>query len=157
MEGESLSLQLVNSPPELAYKGPTFPPFVQKLENHTYDSAKLALFVDVSAVVIAVGDGKRQIRLAIINKHEEVEYDIPVNFGPSAKVEKKIVIHSIWHENLKVSNTFGAEVVQTVVTEEDFNGSIHLKRHSFQGKCHVRFRPLLIVLTAVIVFTLVDA
>jgi len=134
MEGESLSLQLVNSPPELAYKGPTFPTFVQKLESHTHDSAKLALFIDASAVVVTGSDAKRQVRLALINKNEETEYTVPINFGPCAKVEKTITIHSVWHKSLKATNTFGAETVQTVVTEAEFNGSIHLKSHSFQGK-----------------------
>ncbi|KAF5346825.1 hypothetical protein D9756_010564 [Leucocoprinus leucothites] len=142
MRGSSLDVYVTTpsgNPSSTIYTGPTVPKFVQDLTPHTPDSKKLTKFVDVSAVLATTpsttsgGPGGREIRIAILNKHEAEEYDIPIVFGREVElVGQEIDVYEVWHENLKATNWFGEEKVKTVKRKEKFEGVYRLKKHSFQ-------------------------
>lgn len=135
MRGLSLDVY-VTTPPganSSIYTGPTVPKFIQDLTQHTPDSKKLTKYVDVSAV-LANSESGQQIRIAILNRHETEEYDVPIVFGRNVDVREVFGVFEVWNENLKATNGFGDEIVRTVKKEEHFKGVYHLKRHSFQSE-----------------------
>jgi len=114
------------------YTGPTVPKFIQDLTLHTPDSKKLTKYVDVSAVLANAESGVQQIRIAIVNRHESEEYDVPIVFGRDVDVQEAVEVFEVWNADLKASNWFGDEKVKTLKREEEFGGVYHLKKHSFQ-------------------------
>lgn len=136
MRGTSLDIYVTTPPNSTAviYTGPTVPQFVQDLTPHTPDSKKLTKFIDVSAVLTTTSSGIRQVRIAIVNKHETEEYDVPIVFGRDVNVQGSFDVYEVWHDDLKVTNWFNDEKVTTVEKKENFTGTYHLKRHSFQSK-----------------------
>lgn len=135
MRGSSLDVY-VTTPDENSgvYMGPTIPKFVQDLAQHTPDSKKLTKYVDVSAVLATSGSEPLQIRIAIVNRHETEEYDIPIVFGRNVNVQEVVEVYEVWNEDLKATNWFGDEKVKTVKKEERFKGAYRLKKHSFQSE-----------------------
>ncbi|PPQ94930.1 hypothetical protein CVT25_004416 [Psilocybe cyanescens] len=131
MRGSSLSVHVDNPASTLTYAGPTVPKFVQDLNISTPDSAKLTKFVDVSAVLAITGQGK-EIRIAIVNRSDDTDFKVPILFGPQVSVKEDFVVHEVWHEDLKASNGFDGEKVNTVIKNERFKGNYELKKHSFQ-------------------------
>ncbi|KDR71905.1 hypothetical protein GALMADRAFT_253689 [Galerina marginata CBS 339.88] len=131
MRGSSLSVYVDTPSPGLTYTGPNVPKFIHDLSVHTPDSAKLTKFVDVSAVLASTGQGN-ELRIAIVNRSEELEFDVPIIIGPQANVNHEFTVHEVWHEDLKASNGFEEEQVKVVVKKEQFSGTYHLKKHSFQ-------------------------
>lgn len=121
------------------YTGPTVPKFVQDLTVHTPDSRKLTKYVDVSTVLATTDSGTRQIRIAIVNRNETEEYDVPIILGRDVSVKELIEVHEVWHEDLKATNWFGDEKVKAAKREEKFTGTYHLKRHSFQSELPFSF------------------
>ncbi|KAF8182674.1 glycoside hydrolase family 51 protein [Pholiota molesta] len=133
MRGASLAVHVTTpSPAQHVYSGPTVPKFVHDLTVHTPDAAKLTKYVDVSAVLATTAQGTKEVRLAIVNRSETEAFDVPVRFGPEAKVKGEVVVHEVWHEDLRASNWFGEEKVRVVTRRERFVGTVEVKRHSFQ-------------------------
>ncbi|KAH9475530.1 putative alpha-L-arabinofuranosidase C [Psilocybe cubensis] len=143
--GASLSVHVDIPTPALVYTGPTSPKFVQDLSVHTPDSAKLTKLVDVSAVLASVGQGK-EIRIAIVNKSDDMDFKVPILFGPQATVKDEFTVYEIWHEDLKANNGFDGERVRTVVKNDRLTGSYNLKSHSFQSIERFYCQPTIIVL-----------
>jgi alpha-N-arabinofuranosidase len=133
MRGASLAVHVTTPSPELVYSGPTVPKFVHDLTVHTPDAAKLTKYVDVSAVLATTAQGTKEVRLAIVNRSEERGFEVPVRFGPEAKVKGEVVVHEVWHEDLRASNWFGEEKVGVVTRKETFAGTVKVKKHSFQS------------------------
>ncbi|KAF8970851.1 glycoside hydrolase family 51 protein [Flammula alnicola] len=132
MRGSSLSVHVTNPAPSLTYIGPTVPKFVHDLSVHTPDFSKLTKFVDVSAVLAPTEQGTKEIRIAIVNRSDVEEFDVPILFGPQTSVKDQVTAHEVWHDDLKAGNGFDEEKVKTVVRTEKFTGSYKLKKHSFQ-------------------------
>ncbi|KAG5719495.1 putative alpha-N-arabinofuranosidase C [Termitomyces sp. T112] len=133
MQGTSLDVFVSAPSPSTFYTGPTVPKFVQDLTKHTPDAAKLTKYVDVSAVLSRDG---REIRVALLNRHEEESFVVPIWFAGgsgSAGVEEEVRVYEVWSENLRDGNTFGEERVRSVERVVRFEGSYEIKRHSFQG------------------------
>ncbi|KAG5337189.1 hypothetical protein C0989_010345 [Termitomyces sp. Mn162] len=131
--GTSLDVFVSAPSPSTFYTGPTVPKFVQDLTKHTPDAAKLTKYVDVSAVLSRDG---REIRVALLNRHEEESFVVPIWFAGgsgSAGVEEEVRVYEVWSENLRDGNTFGEERVRSVERVVRFEGSYEIKRHSFQG------------------------
>lgn len=114
------------------YTGPTVPKFIANLAVHTPDSAKNTKFVDTSAVLATTSSGNQEIRVAILNKHEEEEFIVPLHFGPNVKVGEEIIVHELWHEDLKATNGFDGERVKTMTSRIPWQGAYKMKKHSFQ-------------------------
>ncbi|KAG6917636.1 hypothetical protein DXG01_001743 [Tephrocybe rancida] len=129
MQGSSLDVFVSAPSPKSFYTGPTVPKFVQDLTAHTPDNGKLTKYVDVSAVLSA---DKKEVRVAIVNRSDTEAFTIPILFGPAVTVAVDFKIHEVWSDNIKDSNTFGAEKIQTVIKDAKFTGSFELKKHSFQ-------------------------
>ncbi|KAF4593634.1 hypothetical protein EYR40_008422 [Pleurotus pulmonarius] len=121
----------------LFYDGPTFPPFIQQLTSHTPDFMKLTKFIDVSAVLVTPNDEpglkSTEVRVAIVNRHDVDDYEVPIRFGPNTSVDSSIIVHEVWSDSLKDSNSFEEEKVKTVRKEVNFDGTFIVKKHSFQG------------------------
>lgn len=133
MRGSSLAVHVTSPSPSAIYSGPTAPPFIHNITQHTPDSAKLTKFVDVSAVLAAREIGL-EIRVAIVNRSDKDEFDVPILFGPDVQgVGETINIYEIWSPDLKDANGFNEEKVKTVHRKEKFGGIYKLKKHSFQG------------------------
>lgn len=133
MRGASLSVHVTTPSSELVYSGPTVPKFVHDLTVHTPDFSKLTKFVDVSAVLAVTSQTTKEVRLAIVNRSESVDFDVPILFGPQASVKKEFVVHEVWDEDIRASNGFTEEKVGIVTRKETFSGTVKLKRHSFQS------------------------
>lgn len=133
MRGASLAVHVTTPSPSLIYTGCTVPKFVQDLTVHTPDSSKLTKFVDVSAVLAVSDQGKKEVRIAIVNRAENDNFEVPILFGPQTSVKDEIVVHQVWHEDIKANNGFDMERVKTVVTTEKYTGIFKLKKHSFQS------------------------
>ncbi|KXN91890.1 putative alpha-N-arabinofuranosidase C [Leucoagaricus sp. SymC.cos] len=141
MRGVSLDVYVTTPPsttPESStiYTDTTVPQFIQDLTAHTPDSKKLTKYIDVSAV-LAHNDQSQQkeIRIAILNKHEKNEYQVPIVFGRSVDVKEVFEVYEVWHEDLKATNWFGEEKVKSVKKtgqKLDEGGVFKVKRHSFQ-------------------------
>ncbi|KAJ7591542.1 glycoside hydrolase family 51 protein [Mycena floridula] len=125
MRGSSLSVN-VQSP---VYEGPTVPTFVHDLTLHTPDSAKLTKYIDVSAVL---SEDSKEIRLAIVNRHETEAFEIPIHFAFCQLLKDKITVYEVSGDSLKDSNSFEGEQIKTVQKEVEFSGKYPLKKHSFQ-------------------------
>ncbi|KAJ3560185.1 hypothetical protein NP233_g11003 [Leucocoprinus birnbaumii] len=136
MRGSSLDVYVTtpaDNKPSTIYNGPTVPKFVQDLTPDTPDSKKLTKFVDVSAVLATNGSGTREIRIAIVNKHEAEEYQVPIVLGREVNLAgQEIDVYEVWNEDLKATNWFGKETVKTEKRKEKFTGVYRLKKHSFQ-------------------------
>lgn len=134
MRGTSLDVSVITSSPSDYYTGPTVPPFTQNLAIHSPDSKKLTKYIDVSAVLSSTTLGTKEIRLAIVNRHENSAFDVPIHFGPNSQgVAEEITVHEVWHEDLRASNGFDGEKVRTVVKQQRFSGIYKVNSHSFQG------------------------
>ncbi|KAL1714103.1 glycoside hydrolase family 51 protein [Schizophyllum commune] len=129
MRGASLDVYVTNPSPDDAYTGLTTPAFVQKLTKTSPDSEKLTKYVDVSAVVDAQAS---EVRVAIVNRHAEKAYEVPVKFGADTKVASEVKVYEVWSEDLRDKNTFGEEKVKTVEKSVKWEGKYNLKAHSFQ-------------------------
>lgn len=147
MRGASLNVHVGAEPADaqgLSYDGPTFPPFIQHLTSHTPESLKLTKFIDVSAVLVTPTDEpalkSTEVRVAIVNRHDVDDCEVPIRFGPNTGVYSSIVVHEVWSESLKDSNSFEEEKVKTVRKEVDFGGTFIVKKHSFQGTKVPRYR-----------------
>jgi alpha-L-arabinofuranosidase len=128
MQGTSLDVHVDSD----SYDGTTVPTFVQHLEKTTPPSSKLTKYIDVSAVLSTSG---QEVRVAIVNRHETAEYDLPILFGPSGKIAgDKVKVYEVWSESLKDTNGFDGETVKTVEKEVEWEGKYPLKAHSFQGE-----------------------
>ncbi|KAF9466681.1 glycoside hydrolase family 51 protein [Collybia nuda] len=133
MRGSSLAVHVTTPSPSTIYTGPTVPTFIHNISQHTPDSAKLTKFVDVSAV-LATGINGQEIRVAIVNRSDRDEFEVPILFGPGVLgVKETIKIHEVWSPDLKDGNGFDEEKVKTVHKEEKFSGTYKLKKHSFQS------------------------
>ncbi|KAG6871732.1 hypothetical protein C0995_000682 [Termitomyces sp. Mi166 len=131
MQGSSIDV-FVSTPlgsSNTFYAGPTVPKFILDLTKHTLDSRKLMRYVDVSAVL---ADREREVRIAMLNQHEEQGVVVPIRFGPGVQVEEEVRVYEVWSADLRDTNTFGDERVKTVERVVRFTGSWELKRHSFQ-------------------------
>lgn len=81
------------------------------------------------------GRSTKEIRVAIVNRHDAESFDVPILFGPACElVGDKIKVYEVWGESLGDSNGFDEEKVKTVEKEVEFHGLYHLKKHSFQSK-----------------------
>lgn len=133
MRGLSLDVYVTTpTPAKDIYTGPTVPKFIADLAAHTPDGAKHTKFVDVSAVLAMASSGDKEIRVAILNKHEEEEFVVPLRFGPDNEVGGEVIVYEVWHEDLKATNGFDGEHVRTVTSKVQWEGSYKLKKHSFQ-------------------------
>ncbi|KAL1735017.1 glycoside hydrolase family 51 protein [Schizophyllum commune] len=129
MRGASLDVYVTNPSPDDAYNGLTAPTFVQKLTATSPDSEKLTKYVDVSAVFDAQAS---EVRVAIVNRHAEKAYEVPIKFGADTKVASEVKVYEVWSEDLRDKNTFGEEKVKTVEKSAKWEGKYNLKAHSFQ-------------------------
>ncbi|ESK91159.1 glycoside hydrolase family 51 protein [Moniliophthora roreri MCA 2997] len=126
MQGTSLNVHVESD----SYDGTTVPPFIQNLDKTAPSSSKLTKYIDVSAVLSADG---QEVRVAIVNRHETEEYDVPVRFGPVGEVlGDNVKVYEVWSEDLKDSNGFDGEKVKTIEKEVKWKGKYRLKAHSFQ-------------------------
>ncbi|TFK32901.1 glycoside hydrolase family 51 protein [Crucibulum laeve] len=132
MLGSSLNVHVTTPSHNVNYTGPTVPKFIQDITLHTPDSTKLTRYVDVSAVLAITAESGHEIRIAIVNRSDSQEFNVPLVFGPNATVADAFTIHEVWHEDLKANNGFDGEKVKTVIKEGKFTGSYLLKKHSFQ-------------------------
>ncbi|KAG6878359.1 hypothetical protein C0992_008255 [Termitomyces sp. T32_za158] len=131
MQGTSLDVFVSAPSPATFYTGPTVPKFVQHLTTHTPDTAKLTKYVDVSAVLSRDG---REVRVAVLNRHGEEGFVVPIWFAGGAEtVQEEVRVYEVWSQQLEDGNTFGDERVKTVERCVRFTGLYELKRHSFQG------------------------
>ncbi|KAF7431142.1 hypothetical protein PC9H_006862 [Pleurotus ostreatus] len=140
MRGASLDVYVgagAADPQSLSYDGPTFPPFIQHLTSHTPESMKLTKFIDVSAVLVTPTDEpglkSTEVRVAIVNRHDVDDYEVPIRFGPNTSVDSSFTVHELWSDSLKDSNSFEEEKVKTVRKEVNFGETFIVKKHSFQG------------------------
>ncbi|KAL1672583.1 glycoside hydrolase family 51 protein [Schizophyllum commune] len=129
MRGASLDVYVTNLSPDDTYTGLTAPTFVQKLTATSPDSEKLTKYVDVSAVFDAQAS---EVRVAIVNRHAEKAYEVPIKFGADTKVASEVKVYEVWSEDLRDKNTFGQEKVKTVEKTVKWEGKYNLKAHSFQ-------------------------
>ncbi|KAI5826222.1 glycoside hydrolase family 51 protein [Schizophyllum commune Tattone D] len=129
MRGASLDVYVTNPSPDDAYNGLTAPTFIQKLTATSPDSEKLTKYVDVSAVFDAQAS---EVRVAIVNRHAEKAYEVPIKFGADTKVASEVKVYEVWSEDLRDKNTFGEEKVKTVEKSVKWEGKYSLKAHSFQ-------------------------
>ncbi|KAJ7028936.1 glycoside hydrolase family 51 protein [Mycena alexandri] len=132
MQGTSLSLHVAADGPEDAYKGPTVPPFVANLTQHTPPAARLTKWIDSSGVLSPDGT---QIRVALLNRHQSAAFSVPILFGPDTSVGKEVTVHEVWSADLRDRNGFesdGGEKVKSVVRIVDWEGVYECKEHSFQ-------------------------
>ncbi|KAL1660115.1 glycoside hydrolase family 51 protein [Schizophyllum commune] len=129
MRGASLDVYVTNPSADDAYTGPTAPTFVQQLTATSPDSEKLTKYVDVSAVLDAQAS---EVRVAIVNRHAEKAYEVPIKFGADTKVASEVKVYEVWSEDLRDKNTFGEEKVKTVEKSVKWEGKYSLKAHSFQ-------------------------
>lgn len=127
MRGLSLNVH-VNSP---SYEGPTVPTWIKQLDKYEPEASKLTKFIDVSAVYVA--DAK-EIRVAIVNRHDTEDFTVPFVFAREADIEGQVRVHEVWGEQLGFSNGFDSEKVKTVERMIVWEGQYLLKKHSFQGK-----------------------
>lgn len=133
MRGLSLDVWVTTpNPSRDLYNGPTVPKFIRDLAEHTPNGLKPTKFIDVSAVLADSPEGKAQIRVAVLNKHEEQDFTIPLHFGPGTTVAPEVTVREIWHEDLKATNGFDGQNVGTSTFEIHWTGSYTIKKHSFQ-------------------------
>ncbi|KAF9472405.1 glycoside hydrolase family 51 protein [Pholiota conissans] len=132
MRGASLSVHVTTPSPDYVYSGPTVPKFVHDLTVHTPDFSKLTKFVDVSAVLAAISQNIREIRIAIVNRSDSLDFEVPILFGPAVSVQDEVTVHQVWHEDIRASNGFDEEKVKVSMSTERFTGIFKLKKHSFQ-------------------------
>ncbi|KAG6884606.1 hypothetical protein C0993_009623 [Termitomyces sp. T159_Od127] len=131
MQGTSLDVFVSAPSPATFYTGPTVPKFMQHLTTHTPDTAKLTKYVDVSAVLSRDG---REVRVAVVNRHREEGFVVPIRFAGGAEtVQEEVRVYEVWSQHLGDGNTFGEERVKTVERRVRFTGVYELKKHSFQG------------------------
>ncbi|KAJ7026640.1 glycoside hydrolase family 51 protein [Mycena alexandri] len=132
MQGTSLSLHVAADGPKDAYTGPTVPPFVANLTQHTPPAARLTKWIDSSGVLSPDGT---QIRVALLNRHQSIAFSVPILFGPDTSVGKEVTVHEVWSADLRDRNGFesnGGEKVKSVVRTVDWEGVYECKEHSFQ-------------------------
>jgi alpha-N-arabinofuranosidase len=142
MRGSSLAVHVTTPFPSAIYTGPTVPPFIQNITQYTPDFAKLTKYVDVSAV-LSSGESGQEIRVAIVNRSDKDDFDVPILFGPNVQgVRETVKVYEVWSPDLKDGNGFNEEKVKTVQREEKFGGIYKLKKHSFQGTRRTPYRYL---------------
>ncbi|KAJ7881802.1 glycoside hydrolase family 51 protein [Mycena olivaceomarginata] len=131
MQGTALSLHVTSSPnDDDAYTGATVPPFVAALTAHTPPAARLTKWIDASGVLSP--DGK-EVRVAIVNRHQTKDFSVPIEFGPAANVASNVTVHQVWSADLRDRNGFEGEKVKSVEsTLDDWQGMYEVKAHSFQ-------------------------
>ena len=134
MRGASLSVHVTTPSPDHVYSGPTVPKFVHDLTVRTPSFSKSTKFVDVSAVLAVVSQNIKEIRIAIVNRSDSVDFEVPILFGPAVSVQNEVTVHQVWHEDIRARNGFDEEKVKVAVTMERFTGIFKLKKHSFQSK-----------------------
>ncbi|KAF7369840.1 Glycoside hydrolase family 51 protein [Mycena sanguinolenta] len=93
-------------------------------------AARLTKWIDASAVL---SPSKTEIRLAVVNRHQTRAFDVPIAFGPDARVAPRLVVHEVWSPQLGDRNGFEGEKVKTVERKVDaWDGVYQCKEHSFQ-------------------------
>lgn len=104
MQGTSLDIH-VESP---SYTEATVPVWVAKLEKYTPDAQKLTKFIDVSAVLSGTAGQESEVRVAIVNRHAQQSFEVPIRVGPTWELVKgaKVKVYEVWSESLKDSNWF---------------------------------------------------
>ncbi|KAL0579513.1 hypothetical protein V5O48_002506 [Marasmius crinis-equi] len=134
MHGTSLSVY-VDSP---IYEGKTVPSFVKDLSGKGGSAGwgELRKWVDVSAVLSGSGDGQ-EIRVAIVNRHPEESFQVPILFGPETEVAKdgkKVKVYEVYSDELGDQNGFEGEKVKTVEREMEVpegRFQFEVKKHAF--------------------------
>jgi alpha-N-arabinofuranosidase len=142
MRGTSLDAYVATPPSSSAvYTGETVPKFIQDLSAHTPDSKKLTKWIDVSTVLSSPTPEfpKGEIRIAILNKNADEEYEVSIVFPRDVNVREHVDVYEIWDEDLGAKNWFGEERVRTVKRTEMLPGeggkvTYKLKKHSFQSE-----------------------
>jgi hypothetical protein len=119
MQGTALSLHVTSSPnDDDAYTGATVPPFVAALSAHTPPAARLTKWIDASGVLSP--DGK-EVRVAIVNRHQTKDFSVPIEFGPAANVASNVTVHQVTQLNMRfsliMSSVLTAVSVRTVGVE----------------------------------------
>ncbi|KAK6988843.1 glycoside hydrolase family 51 protein [Favolaschia claudopus] len=128
------------------YTGPTVPPFIAHLAAHTPPSARPTRWIDVSAVLAPSSNASnnnnndnnndsntREIRIAIVNRHKSLSFDVPILFGPEAKVKAQVTVHEVWSPELGDRNGWEGEKVGVEERRGvQWDGVWGCKAHSFQ-------------------------
>nr|GAT43897.1 glycoside hydrolase family 51 protein [Mycena chlorophos] len=85
------------------YTGETDPAFIAHLAKHTPPSKRPSRWIDVSAVLTT---DERELRIAVVNKHAERGYRIPLklSLGSGPRLKREVTIHEVWHEDLSAGN-----------------------------------------------------
>lgn len=114
----------VDSP---TFTGETLPTWISTIKGAPSE-------LDVSAVLHKDSEGKRSLRVAVVNRSEKESFTIPVRVGfvDSALKGTEVEAHELWHEDVKARNDWGKENEVSVKTKrEEWTGSWTFREHSF--------------------------
>ncbi|KAI0069537.1 glycoside hydrolase [Panus rudis PR-1116 ss-1] len=112
------------------FTGETLPTWISSIKGHPSE-------LDASAVVVTSPEGKRSLRVAVVNRSETQSYNVPIRIafddpGSSSWGPREVEVHEVWHEDVKARNDWGNEYnVSVKTTKEPWTRRRVFREHSF--------------------------
>jgi alpha-L-arabinofuranosidase len=110
-----------------AYSGETLPQWLGVVAGPRRE-------LDASASLVTLDGGRRSLRLAVVNRGETTDYaNVPIRvLGVDGAEVEEVEVHELWHQDVKVRNTWEQPEVVTVQTRrEKWTGHWTFRAHSF--------------------------
>lgn len=109
-----------------AFSGETLPTWISSIKEPPSE-------LDVSAIIHTSLDGKRSLRVAVVNRSENQSFDVPIRVAFEETLSGiEVEVHELWHQDVNARNDWGKEEEVSVKTrKKEWDGNWTFREHSF--------------------------